>query len=142
MPAHRKDYSTAEKMYNDGSSLDQVATAHGITRQSMHKILSRRSVAMRPNLRYGNDNHFFRGGSVADDEAQNDLEWALAQGKITRPDSCEQCGSSERFSDGRTSIQGHHTDYNKPLVVMWLCQKCHHNWHIHNTPIAKGESEE
>lgn len=47
------------------------------------------------------------------------LLWnALAAGKIIRPDNCEKCKKL-------CKPHGHHTDYGKPLDVMWLCQKCH-----------------
>lgn len=137
MSAHRKQYDVAVQMYENGISIAEIAGVYGVTRQAMHKILKRRNITPRTNLRFGKDNHFFRGGSVADDEAQNALEQALARGEVIRSDTCQQCGSSERFRDGRTAIQGHHTDYNKPLEVMWLCQKCHHEWHIYNRPIAR-----
>jgi predicted DNA-binding protein YlxM (UPF0122 family) len=139
MPAHRKDYEQAVTMYNNGLSIEEIAVSYGMTRQAMHKILRRRNVSLRPNLRFGDDNHFYRGGSLADDHAQNVLEEALEKGRAVRPERCEQCGIAARFADGRTAIQGHHTDYNKPLDVMWLCQKCHHEWHKHNKPIARGE---
>lgn len=139
MPAHRKDYDEAVDMYNSGLSIGAIATSYGMSRQAMHKILKRRNVSLRPNLRFGEDNHFYRGGIVADDQAQNALEQAIERGGILRPERCQECGSNDKFSDGRTAIQGHHTDYNKPLEVMWLCQKCHHEWHKHNKPIARGE---
>ncbi len=136
----RKDFDQAVAMYDSGMSVGEVAMAYGVTRQSMHKVLKRRNVTFRPQLRYGDDNHFYRGGSVADDNAQNVLEKATASGKVIRPDKCETCGSTQTFIDGRSSIQGHHTDYNKPLDVMWLCQKCHHKWHIDNRPIARRDN--
>ena len=135
MAAHRKDYDEAVKMYESGMSVEEIADYYGVTRQSMWKCLQRRGVTFRDNKRYGTENHFYRG-TKADDHAQNVLEKAILYGKVKRVTVCEKCGTSGTFADGRNMVQAHHCDYNKPLDVMWLCQKCHHEWH--KTNIAKG----
>lgn len=51
MPAPRKDYTRAVELYKSGLSLADVAEQFSVTRQAMHKILTRRGVEMRqPNL--------------------------------------------------------------------------------------------
>jgi len=40
----------------------------------------------------------------------------LRRGKLKRQ-GCEHCGSSK--------AEMHHEDYDKPLVVRWLCRACH-----------------
>jgi transposase-like protein len=129
------------RMYEAGMSLAPIAAYFGVSRQAMWDLVRRRT-AMRSQKRYGKDNHFYRGGSKADDAAQNLLETAVQQGVIKRRTDCEECGSTGRMKDGRSKVQAHHDDYNKPLEVRWLCQKCHHTWHKHNTPIAKKEMVE
>ena len=142
MPARRKDYSVAVELYERGFSIGQAAQYFGITRQAMHKILKRRDVVFRPNLRFAEDNHFYRGGGIRKGNANDVLEHALERGDVVRPNECSACGCSGQFTDERTMIQAHHTDYNNPLDVVWLCQKCYHEWHKHNTPIGKDEDVE
>lgn len=119
----------AVRMYERGLSLAPIAAFYSVSRQAMWDLLRRRT-QMRPQKRYGSNNHFYRGGETQDDEAQNIVEYALRIGVLTRPEDCSECkGTPEPFADGRSAIQAHHIDYNKPLEVMWLCQPCHHEWH-------------
>jgi len=53
-------------------------------------------------------------------KAYRRLNDALRYGKIIRPDTCS-CGAS--------NPEGHHSDYSKPLMVSWLCRKCHKKIH-------------
>ena len=84
------------------------------------------------NLKFNKDNHFFRGGINASDRAQNILEQAIVKKIIIRKNRCEKCLDTGTFKNGRTKIQAHHSNYNKPLDVIWLCQKCHYEWHKNN----------
>lgn len=53
--------------------------------------------------------------------AKSRVHDALISGKLVRG-SCERCGSKH-------DIHGHHSDYNKPLSVTWLCRTCHVELH-------------
>ena len=55
---------------------------------------------------------------------------AVAKGVIEkRP--CENCGSLE--------AEIHHYDYNRPMLVSWLCKKCHAEWHRDNKAVPLAE---
>lgn len=58
-------------------------------------------------------------------KAQGIIGGALRAGRITVPDNCEKCA-------GTAKLDGHHDDYSLPLLVRWLCRKCHKAWHIEN----------
>jgi hypothetical protein len=135
----KEKYADARAMYESGLSIQDVADFYGRTRQGMWDILLRRGTKMRPQLRFGKKNHFHRGGIRASDRAQNILEKAIERGIVQRKTHCETCGKSPVFKDGRTGIQAHHSDYNKPLDVMWLCQKCHHAWHKKHKAIERRD---
>lgn len=138
MAANRKDYDQAVKMYEQGLSIGDVAAFYQVSRQAMWAILKRRGCVFRSHLRYGEDNHFYRG-TQANDRAQNICENAIKKGILIRPSLCETCGEPSQQKNGRSGIQAHHCDYNKPLEVMWLCQKCHHQWHQENQAIPFQE---
>jgi hypothetical protein len=133
-------YDGAVAAYDSGESVGAIAARYGVSRQGMWDILVRRGCIMRSNLRYGEDNHFHRG-TAANDNAQNIAEKAIQRGALV-PAPCEQCGANGAFADGRREVQAHHDDYNKPLSVRWLCQRCHHEWHKHNKPISRKEPAE
>ena len=44
---------------------------------------------------------------------------AIYRGYLNKPSVCENCNKSS------SRIEGHHTDYSKPLEVQWLCSGCH-----------------
>ncbi len=134
------DEQVAESVrrYDAGESLQDLASSYNVSRQSMWDLLRRRT-KLRPQQRRGSDNHFHRGVVYGDDTAHNAVETALENGTLVRAESCEQCGSSGRMKDGRSKIQAHHDDYNFPLQVRWLCQRCHHEWHKHHTATPRKE---
>jgi len=51
--------------------------------------------------------------------ARNSVRRHVSAGNISKPSSCEICGSSPK------RIEGHHEDYSKPLEVVWCCKNCH-----------------
>jgi len=136
MPARRKDYDGAVEQYRRGDSVEVVAATAGITRQAMWRILLRRGVTMRPQLRYGASNHFHRGGHPTDTRVHSILAKAISRGQIV-PRPCEECGRSGSASDGRNTVEAHHDDYNKPLEIRWLCGDCHRAWHATHEPIRR-----
>jgi hypothetical protein len=130
-----KKYESVVSEYASGLSIKTLAEKYGITRQAMYSVLKSRKAEFRVNLRHGSENHFFRGGPKAVGYVHNLLEQAIEDGIVTRRYKCEICGIVDpRAKDGRSLIQAHHHDYNRPYDVMWLCQKCHHQWHKNKAP--------
>lgn len=130
-----KDYDPAVEMYEKGLSVGEIAEYYEITRQAMWMILKRRGVVFRNNLRFGKENHFYRGtdpGKASEKKrAGHIVEQAIKKG-ILHPDNCELCGSDRK-------VEAHHDDYNFPLRIRWLCKKHHHEWHKTNAAIARKE---
>jgi len=126
MPAKRKEYPEAESLYLKGMSIQDVAEFYGVTRQSMHKWMTRRNVPLRSNIRFGKENVFYRGGVTQDDRARTIYQTAIKRGRLVNPKVCSVCGDN-------THVSGHHDDYSKPLDVKWLCHACHYTWHQTHT---------
>ena len=122
-------------MYQRGLSLADIGAFYGVSRQSIWDVLRRR-IDLRAHLKYGGENHFYRGGIKSDSHVHDITEKAIKRG-VLHPQPCEMCGEEYRFKDGRLAVQAHHDDYNKPLEVRWLCQKCHHAWHKTNSPTRR-----
>lgn len=57
--------------------------------------------------------------------ANDKLKRAVKKGAVIKPANCEIC-DAERPKE---KMQGHHEDYNKPLLVIWMCGECHSNYH-------------
>jgi ribosomal protein S27AE len=58
--------------------------------------------------------------------ARMKLSRAVRDGRLTTL-SCEKCGAEP--------TQAHHDDYSKPLVVRWLCARCHQQLHHPRIPV-------
>lgn len=140
MAIKRKEYDEAVYLYESGLSIQNVADFYNITRQAMWMILKRRGCIFRPQTKNGIENTFYRGGDLASDKTHNLFESAIEKGIIERKIICEKCGDIPvDYKNGRTAIEAHHDDYNKPLNIKWLCKKCHFEWHKHNKAIERKE---
>ncbi len=51
------------------------------------------------------------------------LNQSVKTGKVRKPTACQSCGLH------RSKLDGHHSDYSKPLDVRWLCHVCHMKLH-------------
>lgn len=59
------------------------------------------------------------------------LTYSAIQHGLLQRKPCEVCGEEK--------VEAHHTNYQKPLTVMWLCRKHHKQWHKENG-IVEGDS--
>ena len=55
---------------------------------------------------------------------------ALRDGRLAASEACGDCGHDFRHS----RREGHHSNYNKPLEVEWLCSLCHGKRHRRRKP--------
>jgi hypothetical protein len=53
------------------------------------------------------------------------LRSAVECRRVLKPVVCEDCGLATQAR----ALHGHHEDYSKPLVVVWVCRKCHGKRH-------------
>jgi hypothetical protein len=57
--------------------------------------------------------------------ARHKVRNAVRDGRLTKPDRCEDCGRSSSTRE----LHAHHDDYSKPMEVRWLCPSCHGKEH-------------
>lgn len=67
----------------------------------------------------------YRGKYPKSARAHRMVAYHLRAGNITKS-ACEVCGDKKSVA--------HHDDYDKPLVVRWMCQAHHKQWHEQNGP--------
>jgi hypothetical protein len=58
------------------------------------------------------------------------VAWSLFNRGVIIKENCKLCDSPDS--------EMHHPDYAKPKDVVWLCKKCHHEFHILERRIKKG----
>lgn len=57
--------------------------------------------------------------------ARNIVGLRIHRGTIIKPTICSICFKEFPIN----KIHGHHSDYSKPLDVIWCCPQCHNNIH-------------
>jgi len=56
---------------------------------------------------------------------------SIKSGFLIKPNTCSECESKKH-------IHAHHDDYDKPLIVRWLCANCHTSWHKNNNALNQN----
>jgi hypothetical protein len=80
------------------------------------------------HARKGIDSQAFRNGRFMNavnpivKAAHAAVKVAIRHGELVRAETCSRCGEAK-------PTEAHHSDYSKPLDVVWLCVKCHRRLH-------------
>lgn len=59
---------------------------------------------------------------LSQQNARKKVQLAIKAGILARPTRCAWCGQEGK-------LEAHHKDYNDQLSVLWLCPRCHSNYH-------------
>jgi len=127
---------TVCKRYLSGSSIADCSGKYGIGTHVVDKILTHRKIKKRGAGKSGENNAFYRGGSVTGGSEARSLSYAAIRNGVLVRQSCEVCGAFGVIN-GRNIVHAHHDDYNRPLNVRWLCGEHHYEWHKNNKAKAR-----
>lgn len=109
-----------DQFHNDKSKKDGKKTlckpCNIMKSKSFQKTDSGRAHRSIANKKYSSGNRKKRN-------AHKLVERAIAAGKLQRG-PCEVCGEVKAVA--------HHDDYDHPLVIRWLCEPHHKEWHCAN----------
>lgn len=98
--------------YNDNKKFRDDAKSRAQNYRDKHKNTPAYKATKRRDIyKYNAENKEKQAARVS-------VRLAVEAGRLNKPEICECCG------DGGV-IHGHHSDYNYPLVVVWLCVACH-----------------
>lgn len=107
----KRDASHRERQLKGDATWVEKQRARG--REKYRRLYSTGTVRVSPE-----------GTAEEKKRAANAVNNALRDGRLTKPNKCEDCGQPYR------RIEGRHHDYTRPLEVTWLCKPCHAARHI------------
>jgi len=115
-------YHLRNKMDTLGWSIRKLSQMSGVSYPYIHRLLKEQSQATPETAKKIIDviNAHWALTGIGNHNARTKLNQAVQLNKIQRL-PCEHCGLAK--------TEGHHTDYSKPLEVIWLCKKCHTKVH-------------
>lgn len=96
-------------------------------------LLQRVEAGRKSGMKRGKQDKNSMDDRILRNGARSILNRAVVEGKLDKPKFCADCGVTG------VVIEGHHSDYKKPLEVDWLCKKCHTETHrnIRMSPIER-----
>ena len=101
---------------------DRERYTHSPERRAACSAASKRSAERNPERRAA-ANEKYRRAHLDKVRAHSAVGRAVRSGKLRKPKRCSECGRSGLV------LHAHHTDYTRPLDVIWLCAEDHNKLH-------------
>lgn len=126
---HKSSCKSCDKIYAQKPDVkaSHLAASNRYAKTSKGKESSKRGCAkFRKTEAFKHSIQKYRNNNPERRSAQIALSNAIATGKIIRPECCSVCMAI-------CIPEGHHFDYAKQLDVIWVCKKCHTDYHWSKT---------
>jgi hypothetical protein len=118
-----------ERMVSSGTCCECLLKTVASNKHRSEEAIARRADRKAQKQREGKSNHSkkkWRENNPKKVKASQMVNNAVRDGRLDKPDECSSCGS-------KAKLVGHHSDYDKPLEVEWLCSTCHRQIHLNHT---------
>jgi len=122
---YKHQCKACERLYHqtEKAKISHKASCLKYQRTEKGKIASRANCAkFRKNEAFKKSTLKYRAKFPERRSAQIAVCTALHSGILVKPENCTCCNA-------QCIPEGHHTDYTKPLQVIWLCKDCHEAAH-------------
>ena len=127
MNSYKKEYNKTPsgKLVNEINRKKYFSSEKGKANKKRYKASAGGRALIKANQRKNEIKH------LNAHNCRNRTKYLIRKGELIRPTSCDDCDIS-------CKPQGHHSDYNYPRDIQWLCQSCHMDWHNNNIPLNRA----